>query len=90
MNLGAIAAGEPLEAEVVLHNRERIPITGVTSLSADATAELISTGAPEAETVSYRLRFTPRVGYQGMLYAMVLFQSPRGDKDVAFVARVLD
>jgi hypothetical protein len=90
VNLGAIAAGEPLETEVVLHNREGVPITGVISLSADATAELISTGAAKGETVSYQVRFTPRAGYQGMLYAMVLFQSPKGDKDVAFVARVLD
>lgn len=89
VSLGAIVAGVPVEADVDLHNRGGVPITGVESLSPDATAQLLSSAPGSGTTTTCRVRFTPARGARGMLYAMVLFRSPAGDKDVAFVARVM-
>lgn len=87
-NLGTIRAGKSVEVEVAIRNWNNIEIYAVESLSPDATAELVSTADPPGETTTCRVRFTPREGYEGMLYAMVNFKSPTGDKDFAFVAQV--
>ena len=92
-NLGAIAGGKPVEVDVEIDNKSLVPILSVESMSPDARAELVSThprsGGLTGGVTSCRVRFTPRQGYEGMLYALVLFRSGTGDKELAFISRVL-
>ncbi len=88
-SFGAVRAGRSAETEVeIAHTAARVPISGVRSLSPDARAELLSAEAGPGDSTVCRVRFTPRAGYQGLLYAMVEFQSPTGAKDIAFIASV--
>ncbi len=89
VNLGGLRSGQGVEVDVDLPNPGRVRINAVQSTTADAQAELMSTRETTGGTTTCRVRFTPRVGYQGMLYAMVMFSSDTGDKDIAFIARVL-
>ncbi len=87
--LGAVRGGEPVEVEVVLNNASAVPIASVASLSPDARAELLGTEPRGKGATVCRVRFTPRAGQAGLLYAMVEFRSLTGNKDIAFIARVL-
>ncbi len=93
-NLGAVAGGKTVEVDVEIDNKTLVPILSVQSMSPDARAELVSTqprsGGFTGGVTSCRVRFTPRQGYEGMLYALVLFRSGTGDKEIAFISRVLD
>ncbi len=94
-NLGGVVAGESTEIDVDVRRINHLPTSGiyaVESLSPDATAELVTTvdlGAP-SDTTTCRVRFTPREGYEGLIYALVNFKSSGGDQPVAFLARVID
>lgn len=88
VNLDRIKAGKTIELEVALRNWDGIPVYAVESLSPDATAELVSTADPPGETTTCKVRFTPRAGYKGLLYAMVNFKSDTGDMDIPFIAQV--
>ncbi len=92
-NLGSLAAGEPTEIDVDVRRINEQPTSGiyaVESLSPDATAELVTIVdmAPPSDVSTIRVRFTPRRGYEGLLYALVNFKARGGDKDTAFLARV--
>ncbi|MCH8006483.1 MAG: DUF1573 domain-containing protein [Planctomycetes bacterium] len=93
-NLGAVAGGKSIEVDVEIDNKTLVPILSVESMSPDARAELVSTqprsGGLTGGVTRCRVRFTPRQGYEGMLYALVLFRSGTGDKEIAFISRVLD
>ena len=89
VNVGAVKAGTSIEVEVALRNWDSVPVHTVESLSPDATAELLSTADPEGELTTCRVRFTPRKGFEGLLYAPVNFRSDRGDMDMPFLVRVL-
>ncbi len=88
VNLGAVQAGRSVEVDVGIRNWDSVPIHAVESLTPDATAELVSTDDPPGETTTCRVRFTPRKGFQGVLYAPVNFKSERGDMDVAFLVKI--
>ncbi len=88
VNLGGLTAGRDVEVNVDLPNSSGVRINGVTSLNTNALAILVSTHSIAHDISSCRVRFTPSRGYQGMLYAMVMFQSDTGNKDIAFIARV--
>lgn len=90
-NLGAVTAGETVEVDVGLlkfRKRKTVQITSVESLDPNATAELIETIDTPGKFATCRVRFTPKAGYEGLLYAMVFFDSDVGGKDIAFVAKV--
>ncbi|MHC4080258.1 MAG: DUF1573 domain-containing protein [Planctomycetota bacterium] len=91
-NLGSVKAGVPVEVDVDLRrlpSLQRITVTGVESLNPDATAELVEAREGTGLYTTCTVRFTADRDYEGLLYAMVLFRTESGDKDVAFVARVL-
>jgi hypothetical protein len=94
VNAGLLPAGKPIDLDVGVWRYDGVASTGINqvrSLSADATAELIGCSEPQEGDVSTcRVRFTPRAGFRGMLYAMVDLRGPAGGKDIAFVARVVD
>ena len=87
--LGALHAGVPVEVDVDIVNEKNVRIFAVQSRSSGADAELVSTSRGEGDITTYRVRLTPRRGYEGMLYAMVLFRSDTGSKDIAFIGRVM-
>jgi hypothetical protein len=87
--LGALHAGMPAEVDIDIVNENNVRIFAVQSGSSDADAELVSTSPKEGEITTYRVRLTPRRGFQGMLYAMVLFHSDTGSHDIAFIGRVM-
>ncbi len=87
--LGALHAGVPVEVDVDIVNEKNVRIFAVQSRSSGADAELVSTSRKEGDVTTYRVRLTPRRGYEGMLYAMVLFRSDTGSKDIAFIGRVM-
>ena len=87
--LGALHAGVPVEVDVDIVNEKNVRIFAVQSRSSGADAELVSTTPKEGDITTYRVRLTPRRGYEGMLYAMVLFRSDTGSKDIAFIGRVM-
>ena len=87
--LGAMQAGVPIEVDVDILNKKNVRIFAVQSRSSAADAELVSTSPKEGGITTYRVRLTPRRGYEGMLYAMVLFRSDTGSKDIAFIGRVM-
>ncbi len=87
--LGALHAGVPAEVDVDIVNENNVRIFAVRSGSSDADAELVSTSPKEGEITTYRVRLTPRRGFQGMLYVMVLFHSDTGSQDIAFIGRVM-
>ena len=87
--LGALQAGVPTEVDVDIVNENNVRIFAVQSRSSGADAELVSTSRKEGDITTYRVRLTPRRGYEGMLYAMVLFRSDTGSKDIAFIGRVM-
>jgi hypothetical protein len=91
VNLGSVKEGTPVEVEVDLRRlptRQRISVIAVESLSPDATAELVEAREGEGLYTTCTVRFTAHRGYEGLLYAMVMFRTASGDKDVAFVAKV--
>ncbi len=93
-NAGTLRAGQPIELDVDVRRLDGVASTGISAVesrSPDATAELVSIFEPSGSDVSTcRVRFTPRAGFRGLLYAMINFRSPGGDKDIAFLARVVD
>ena len=92
INAGAVIAGTPVDLDVEVQRLDDRPGTGiyaVESLSPDATAEFLGILEPPGDTSTVRVRFTPRAGTAGMLYAAVRLKSATGDADVAFLARVL-
>ena len=92
LNAGAVIAGTPVDLDVdvrSLNDQLGSGIDAVESLSPDATAEFLGILEPPGDTGTVRVRFTPRAGTEGMLYAMVNFKSPTGDKEIAFLVRVL-
>ena len=92
VNLGSVKGGLPVEVEVDLRrlpSLQRISVTSVESLSDDATAELVEAREGGGLFTTCTVRFTARRGVEELLYAMVMFRTASGDKDVAFVARVL-
>jgi hypothetical protein len=90
--LGEVRAGRPVEADVQiekLRGRQTLRVDAVESLSPDATAELVDvTDAPGDKHTLVRVRFTPRAGYRGLLYADVLIKTETGDQDLAFICTV--
>ncbi len=94
VNAELLPAGRPIDLDVDVWRYDGIASTGidqVRSLSSDATAELVGCSDPQEGDVSTcRVRFTPRAGFRGLLYAMVDFRGPSGGEDIAFVARVVD
>ena len=91
VNLGGLKAGEPIDIDVGIRRLDDKPTVGliaVESLSPDATAELVTILEPADEDSTCRVRFTPRAGYDGLMYAMVNFRSATGYTDLAFLARV--
>ena len=93
LNAGAVIAGTPVDLDAEVRRLNEQPGSGiyaVESLSPDATAEFLGIlESPGDDMSTVRVRFTPRAGTEGMLYAMVNFKSPTGDKEIAFLARVL-
>ena len=87
--LGALHAGVPVEVDIDIVNENNVRIFAVQSGSSGADAELVSTTPKDGDITTYRVRLTPRLGYEGMLYAMVLFRSDTGSKDIAFIGRVM-
>jgi hypothetical protein len=90
--LGRVRADRPVEAEVQiekLRGRPTLRVEAVESLSPDATVELagVTDEAGDKHTL-VRVRFTPRAGYEGLLYADVLVKTETGDQDVAFICTV--
>ena len=88
VQLGALQVGQPIEVDVDIHNEKNVRIHAVESRSSTADAELVSSTPGEGDITTCRVRFTPHRGSQGMLYAMVLFRSDTGSKDIAFIGRV--
>lgn len=87
--LGALRGGVPIEVDVDIVNKGNVRIYAAQSRSSDADAELVSTSRRSGDITSCRVRFTPHRGVQGMLYAMVLFRSDSGSKDIAFIGQVM-
>ncbi len=87
--LGALQGGVPVELDVDIVNKGNVRIYAAESRSSAADAELLSTSRRSGDITSCRVRFTPHRGVQGMLYAMVLFRSDSGSKDIAFIGRVM-
>ncbi len=87
--LGALQGGVPIDVEVDIVNEKNVRIYAAQSRSSDADAELVSTSRKNGDTTTCRVRLTPRRGFEGMLYAMVLFRSDSGSKDIAFIGRVV-
>jgi hypothetical protein len=88
INAASIAPGKPVELEAVLTNPNRQRITSVESLSSDAAISLISQQDVGEQESLVKLRFTPREGFAGLMYAMARFNSPTGHADCAVVAQV--
>ena len=93
VNLGASKGGERLEVDVELQKlgtRKTLRVDSVESLTPDATAELVEViDSPDTEFTNCRVLFTPRRGYEGLLYAEVMFHTETGGQDVAFITRVM-
>ena len=93
VNAGAVVAGTPVDLDVEVRRLEERPASGiyaVESLDPDATAEFLGILEPPGDdSTTVRVRFTPRAGTEGMLYAMVNAKSHTGDKEIAFLVRVL-
>ncbi len=87
--LGALRAGVPIEVDVDIVNKKNVRIYAAQSRSSAADAELVSTKRKDDDITTCRVRFTPHRGFEGMLYAMVLFRSDSGSTDIAFIARVM-
>jgi len=89
--LNAIEAGKPVEAEVLLPvTKSGIKIQSVQSQSQNAHAQLISSiTSDDGKSITCRVRFTPRKDYKGVIYAMVMFKSNTGSKDIPFIAKVV-
>ena len=93
LNAGVVRAGEPVELDVGvkrLDERATCGINGAESQTPDATAEFVGILEPPGEGSTVRLRFTAKSGTAGLLYAMVNFKSPTGDKAIAVLARVVE
>jgi hypothetical protein len=92
VNLGVLKAGAPVEADVEMQKfggRKTLRVDAVESLTPDATAELVKADdSPESEFTICRVRFTPRPGFKGLLYADVMIRTETGDFDLPFIARV--
>jgi hypothetical protein len=90
--LGRVRAGGPVEADVEIEKMRGCPtlrVDAVESRSPDATAELVDvTDEAGDKHTLVRVRFTPRAGYEGLLYADVLIKTETGDQDVAFICTV--
>ncbi len=82
-------AGVPVEIDVDIDNKENVRIYAAESRSSTADAELVSTKPKDGGITTCRVRLTPHRGLEGMLYAMVLFRSDSGSKDIAFIGRVV-
>ena len=92
LNVGAVVAGTPVDLDAEVRRLNDQPTSGiyaVESLSPEATVEFLGILEPPGDSTTVRLRFTPRAGTEGMLYAMVNFKSPTGFKEIAFLVRVL-
>jgi len=92
INAGAVIAGTAVDLDVEVQRLDDLPSSGiyaVESLSPDATAEFLGILEPPGDTSTVRVRFTPRKGTEGMLYAVVMLKSATGDADIAFLASVL-
>lgn len=89
--LGAIEAGKPVETEVLIPlDKKGIKILSVQSLSQNAHAQLISSStSDDGKKITCRVRFTPSKEYKGVIYAMVVFKSNTGNKDIPFIAKVV-
>lgn len=88
--LGAIEAGKPVEVEVLIPvTKQGIKIQSVQSLSQNIHAQLVSSTTNDNDTITCRVRITPRKEYQGVIYAMVMFKSNTGSKDIPFIAKVV-
>jgi hypothetical protein len=94
VSAGLLSAGKPVELDIDIWRYDGVAGTGINqvrSLSPDATAELIGCSEqPEGDGTICRVRFTPRAGFRGLLYAMVDVRGPAGGKDIAFVARIVE
>lgn len=92
VNAGAVTAGTSVDLDVDvrrLNERPSCGINAVESLTRDATAEFLGILEPPGESSTIRLRFTPRAGTSGLMYAMVDFKSLTGDKAIAVIVRVM-
>jgi hypothetical protein len=93
VNLGRSKGGERVEVDVELQKLRdgmTLRVDSVESMTPDATAELVEvTDSPDTKFTNCRVRFTPRRGYEGLLYADVMFHTETGGQDVAFITRVL-
>ena len=88
--LGAIAAGKPVEVDVIIpFDKPGIKFQSVQSLSQNIHAQLVSSTTNDNDTITCRVRITPRKEYQGVIYAMVMFKSNTGSKDIPFIAKVV-
>ena len=87
--LGALQGGVPVEVDIDIVNEKNVRIFAVESRSSIADAELVATSRNSGDITTCRVRFTPHRGFEGMLYAMVLFRSDSGSKDIAFIGRVM-
>ncbi len=93
VNAGTVSPGEPVELDVSvkrLNARATCGINAAESLTPDTTVEFIGIMEPPGETSTVHLRFTAQPGTEGLLYAMVNFRSPTGDKAIAVLARVVE
>jgi hypothetical protein len=93
VNLGQLKGGETVEADIELQKirgRTTLRIDSVESLTPDATAELVEViDSPDTEFMVCIVRFTPRRGHEGVLYADVVFRTEAGDQDFPFISRVV-
>ena len=93
LNAGVVTPGEPVELDVSvqrLDQRATCGIDAAESQTPDATAEFIGILELPGDESTVRLRFTAKRGAAGLLYAMVNFKSPTGDKAIAVLARVVE
>jgi hypothetical protein len=93
LNAGVMKPGETVELDVGVKRLGQIATCGINaaeSLTPDATAEFAGLLEPPGDESTVRLRFTVKPGTTGMLYAMVNFKSPTGDKEIAVLARVVE
>ena len=89
--MGAIEAGKPVEVDVIIpFDKSGVKFQSVQSQSQNAHAQLISsTTSDDGKSITCRVRFTPRKDYKGVIYAMVMFKSNTGSKDIPFIAKVV-
>ncbi len=93
LNAGVVRPGEPVELDVGVRRLEQRAACGINaaeSQTPDATAEFVGIMELPGEESTVRLRFTAKKGAAGLLYAMVNFKSPTGDKAIAVLARVVE